>query len=266
MVLSAVQKLYRVLFARPRFEKWNRFVFNLGLRGLGVLNFENSAVSGERHLIDDLLPQWLGPEPVIFDVGAHTGTYSRHLVERFPDAQVHAFEPNPKSRAMFDNERGLVNLHPIGLGSKPGTLTLFDRIDDSGSAHASLYPSVMSEIHHVGQVETDVTISTLDLVCGELGVERIDFLKIDVEGHELAVLTGSERMLAGGAIGLIQFEFNEMNVFSRTYLRDFRALLPDHTFYRLLPNGLLPLRDTVIDTEQFAFQNILAVPRDRYTT
>jgi FkbM family methyltransferase len=260
-MVDGLQGLYRYFFARRRFEKWNRFVLGLGLRGLGVLNYEDPAVSGEEFLVNDLLPGWLGREPTIFDVGAHHGEYSRLLAKRFPGAHIHAFEPNPSSRISFDAPGPAVQLHPIGLGAKQEVLTLFDRAEDAGSSHASLYSSVISELHHAQSETVEVTITTIDQVCLDLGLEAIDFLKIDVEGHELAVFAGAKRLLDAGAIHLVQFEFNEMNVVSRTFLRDFKLLLPDHVLYRLLPRGLLPLGDVPVSTELFAFQNILAVPR-----
>ena len=99
-----------------------------------------------------------------------------------------------------------------------------------------------------------------DVIADLHGVGRIDYLKIDTEGNELAVLEGAARLLAESRVGYIHFEFNEMNVVSRVFLRDFRKLLPSHRLYRLLPRGLLPLGERIVATEIFAFQNILAVP------
>ena len=70
---------------------------------------------------------------------------------------------------------------------------------------------------------------------------------------------GAQKLLAGKSIRLIQFEFNEMNVISRNYMRDFLELLSNYQLHRLLPDGLLPLNNCVLDTELFGFQNILAI-------
>ena len=105
--------------------------------------------------------------------------------------------------------------------------------------------------------------SKLDAAAAELGFAKIDLLKIDTEGHELAVLQGAKQLLERGAIDVIQFEFNEMNVISRVYMRDFMQLLADFRFFRLLPTGAMPMDayDPRV-MEIFAFQNIACVRRD----
>jgi hypothetical protein len=90
----------------------------------------------------------------------------------------------------------------------------------------------------------------------------IDFLKIDTEGHELAVLKGAKNLIAQQKIQLIQFEFNEMNVVSRTYMRDFVELLSNYQLHRVVPDGYFPLNNCVQDIEIFGFQNILAIPQN----
>jgi hypothetical protein len=63
-----------------------------------------------------------------------------------------------------------------------------------------------------------------------------------------------------GRISLVQFEFNEMNVISRTFLRDFVGLLPGYRLYRLLPDGMASLEgEPLFVREIFAFQNLVAV-------
>ena len=91
-------------------------------------------------------------------------------------------------------------------------------------------------------------------------IDIIDFLKVDTEGHELAVLQGASSLIEDGRIGCIHFEFNEMNIVSRVFFLDFRELLHNYKLYRLLPNGLLPLGDSPLETELFAYQNIVALP------
>src|SRR5581483_5378775 len=93
---------HRMVFARPAFQKLNSRLLYLALHGLGVLNYQNDTVSGERYLLGKWLPRVIRrPQPVFFDVGANNGDYSRLLVERFPAAFVHAFEPHPKNYSRF---------------------------------------------------------------------------------------------------------------------------------------------------------------------
>jgi hypothetical protein len=149
----------------------------------------------------------------------------------------------------------------MALGQSQSSLTLYDYADADGSQHASLHETTITEFYDRSAIGTKVAVETLDEVSLREGVQYIDFLKIDTEGHELAVLAGASRMLREHRIGHIQFEFNALHVFSRAFFRDFREILSDYTLYRLLPKGLLPLDSNITATEIFGFQNILAVPR-----
>jgi FkbM family methyltransferase len=238
----------------------------LALHGLGVLNYQNDEISGERYLLRTWLPNAMGgrKSPVLFDVGANVGHYSSMLLRQFPTAFIHAFEPHPKNYSRligsaFPVQR--VKCHNVALGESTGTLTLYDHAANDGSEHASLYEATITEFHHRSALATDVPMETLDNVAAKEGIECIDFLKIDTEGHELAVLLGASQLLREGRIGIIQFEFNALHVFSRAFFRDFRNILHAYSLYRLLPNGLLPLNSDITTTEIFAFQNVLAVPK-----
>jgi hypothetical protein len=55
-----------------------------------------------------------------------------------------------------------------------------------------------------------VCCTTLSAYCREKGIDRIDVLKIDTEGHDLAVLQGAEQMLSKGAIRFVYVEFNDL--------------------------------------------------------
>jgi FkbM family methyltransferase len=62
----------------------------------------------------------------------------------------------------------------------------------------------------VTQINTDdsgaVAINTLDEMARQLGVACIDYLKIDTEGQDLAVLEGATRLLSAGAVAIIEVE------------------------------------------------------------
>jgi hypothetical protein len=130
-----------------------------------------------------------------------------------------------------------------------------------------LHGSVLSELHHAAAVRSfEVALTTLDQYCDEQGIPGIDFIKIDTEGNELEVLRGGQKRIECGLLPLIQFEFNEMNVVSRSFLRDFYQLLKSYEFFRLMPSGLLPLGSYSPRHEIFAFQNILAVRKASYSS
>lgn len=58
---------------------------------------------------------------------------------------------------------------------------------------------------------------------------------------------------------MIVFEFHEMNVVIRAFMKDFQDLLEEYVFFRLLPGGLIKVPDNPLESEIFAFQNILAI-------
>ena len=263
---QSILSVYRLIFARPLFQRLNMLVFNLSLRGLGVLNYENDNVSGEKFFVNKVLPQVVEKKsPVLFDVGANVGRYTLSLLKTFADAQIYAFEPHPGNFSTLKNntaERN-VNLQNCAVGESPGELVLYDRADrENGSSHASLYEAVISEIHKKDILEFPVAVKTLDDFCENNQISEIDFIKIDTEGNELAVLNGAKKMLEEHKIKCIHFEFNSMNIVSRTFFRDFRMILREYKIYRLLPQGLILLNDSPINTELFAYQNIIAVSKD----
>ena len=237
-------------------------LYFLALNGLGVLNWQSASISGENNLIENILPKLIQEaSPVLFDVGAYHGDYTRLLHKRFPNANIHSFEPHPKNFQILDRiDIPNIVCHNLGLGDKKGHSTIYDRLDMDGSTPASLYSQVIQEIHKQDLVHYEVEITTIDEVIEKEKIARIDFLKIDTEGHELAVLKGASNALKEGIVRCIQFEFNEMNVVSRTFFKDFKSILKDFVLYRLLPSGLLHLGDQPVITEIFAFQNIVAFP------
>lgn len=197
--------------------------------------------SGEGALLRDLAERWSAREVTLVDVGAHTGEYATCARAAFgPAATLHCFEPRPDSFAVLERRVGgqpRTSCHRLALGDEAGTASLFS--DSASSVFTSLYAEAFGAPgHEVSRVD-DVELRTLDDLAGDLALERIDLLKVDVEGHELAVLKGARRLLAAGAIDAVQFEFGERSLYSRTFLRDFFELLgPDFGFFRVTPFGL----------------------------
>jgi FkbM family methyltransferase len=267
--MSYLLSLYRFIFCRPWFYHLNLHLYKLSLRGIGVLNSEGPKITGEQWLLTQLAKT--GQIKIVVDVGANTEAYGEN---ELPTARIFAFEPHPKTfklleKAIQPKNRQRIKLFNCGLSDKRGTLKLWDFADDADlkptqptSTLASFDKTVIEKLHGQKAQSFSVKIDTLDSVATAEKISFIDLLKIDTEGHEHAVLLGAKKLLQANKIGIVQFEFNEMNVFSGTYLKDFFDLLPQHVFYRLMPNGLFPLGPyRPLTHEIFGFQNIVALPK-----
>ena len=242
----------------------NRALLEMSLRAIGIGNYESMSRSGEAPFLQSVLPRLVGPEPTLVDVGAHDGEFASLLLERFPSARIYAFEPHPQTYERLERTVGArVGAENIAISDHVGELELWDYSASEGSPHASAYRDAIATLHHGEPVMHRVIVTTLDDWADARGLARIDFLKIDTEGSEFAALKGAQRLLGRRAIGVVQFEFNEMNVYSRVFLSDFADLLPHHRLYRLCPTGMLRLHPyRPILHELFAFQNVVAVHAD----
>jgi FkbM family methyltransferase len=260
---NLITRSYQWLFARTWCYPWNKLLFNLSLRGLGILGDKpgQAISSGEACLLRMLAAQW-GPSPTILDVGAHHGEYARFVKRLAPRATVYAFEPHPRAFAVLQEQAsrdGVVAVN-CGCGDAAGPADLYDYAEHAGSIHATVYPEVITSLHRGQPESVRAHFITLDEFIRERGINQVTLLKIDTEGHEHKVLLGLQATLAKNLIDVVQFEFNAMNVMSRVFCLDFYAALPNYGFYRLLPDGPVPLGEyRPVFCEIFAYQNIVGI-------
>ena len=261
--MSKFIKIYRFLFARRFFLFFNKLLFRCGACGLGFLNYENRNVSGENVFLEKYFKT--ENDGVVVDVGANVGSYSEFLKNMRPDLSIIAFEPHPKNfevlkKNSIKNRYCAINK---ACGERNGHISLFDYMVNDGSSHASIYKGVIENIHGADSVEHKVELVKLDDELSKLGVDCISLLKIDAEGNELQVLLGASYYIKRRKIKAIHFEFNEMNVISRSYFRDFFNLLDGFSLYRLLPHGMIPIDKYIpFYCEIFAYSNVVAIRQD----
>jgi FkbM family methyltransferase len=238
-----------------------------GLIQIGAVLGMDSNTNGEKYFIENILPLFIEPntKPVLFDVGANIGEYSSILRHYYPGAEIFSFEPVAKTFEILSRStKGKdIKIFNIGLSDDTGMGELYNSESLSNNLITTAYREALPDLFNINDAKLiKFEKNTLDNFCTANDITGIDFLKIDVEGHELAVLKGAKSLLSGGKIKVLQFEFNAHNVYSRVFLRDFYQLLEGFDFFRLMPRHLNRLGQYNFRNEIFTLQNIIAVRAD----
>ena len=203
-----------------------------------------------------------GADPVVFDVGANVGKWSERMLKAHPGVSVYMFEPSPMCREEIEKlELSRSVVVPAALGSSPGFARLNFSSDTDGSA--SLHARGDSYFQDREYQSIEVEVTTIDEVLKSNSIKYVDFMKMDIEGHEFSALEGAATSLRERRIGALSFEFGSGNINSRTYFRDFWKLLSDAGFSisRIAPGDILiPIREYYEDLEYFrGVSNYIAV-------
>lgn len=234
-------------FGKKRFYRFFLILKNIAIQGL---NYRNTDIekNGEHYLINLIFNYYksTSEQLIIFDVGANVGNYSKVVAERFESkATIYAFEPFSvpfKKLQELQKTNPTIKPYPIGFSDKNEALIIHTSNEFSEIGGIYNRSFIFQDIPHDQQEMCN--FKTLDEFCNETKIAQIHFLKIDVEGHELAVLNGSKTLLNNSKIDIIQFEFGAGNHFSRTYFIDFYHLLEkNYAIYRLLADGLIEISD-----------------------
>jgi FkbM family methyltransferase len=194
--------------------------------------------------------------PVIFDVGTNIGDWSKKLLELQPNAKLFQFEPSEICRDTIQ-KLNLPNTHlvPCAIGSQEGTATFYsassiDPVDCSASLYQRRDPRWGEGIYNTSTVK----VTTIDSVILQYSIDFVDFVKMDIEGHELEGLKGASQAFDNNKIGALSFEFGASNLNSKTFFYEFWDFLTkkDFKIYRVTPgNKLLEINDYYGDLEHF---------------
>jgi FkbM family methyltransferase len=171
-----------------------------------------------RHILRDgyyepdtvaLFDRFLKAGMVVLDIGAHIGQYSLVASRLVGDSgQVHSFEPDPDTYAWLrDNCRrnSLTNvrLNQLALSDTAETRTLYF------SMTADIGANSLAEPKRFSGRKAAVRCLRLDDYLRMQSVGRVHLVKMDVEGAELAVLRGAERLFSGPMRPMLVAEFEE---------------------------------------------------------
>jgi FkbM family methyltransferase len=156
----------------------------------------------DRELVS-LCSRLLPDRPTVLDVGANVGFYAVLLgaVARRSGGRVIAFEPlstnvdRLRENLALNGLDDVVRVFAVGLSSSDGSASITLREDFSGGATTGNAAIVIDDgTDHRFRQET-IQLRTLDGIREEAGVERVDLVKLDIEGHEDHFLEGARATL-----------------------------------------------------------------------
>lgn len=223
-LVYVVSRWRRSLIARTL--SWATLAYQ---KAIGNCSFD-MRLNGERRVLELLANDT--SFVTLFDVGANRGEWTRVAREMFPAAMIHCFELAPPTFAILRrnvSSDACVVLNDFGLSSTKSKIRIAFAPGNDGLT------SMLSPEGMPGTMQIEANTQAGDDYVASAGVERIDFLKVDVEGAEPFVFAGFERSLAAGSIRVIQFEHGH----SRSTLREFYDKFEsfDYIVGKIFPDG-----------------------------
>jgi FkbM family methyltransferase len=195
------------------------------------------------------LQQWIlrefpfGRRAHVIDVGANVGRWSAAMLAtarragRLTAVDLHAFEPSAETFTRLARQlRGQpVRLYKSALSDRAGWAEL--HVVGPGAGRNSLHREACPE---PGCVTEIVATTTLDCHAERTRLDHVTLVKVDAEGHDLAVLRGARNLIAGHRIWAAQFEYNHRWIDARAYLRDAFELFQPYGYRlgKLTPDGI----------------------------
>lgn len=154
----------------------------------------------EPHIMN-LMAKIVQPASVCLDIGANIGALTLVLADLAHKGVVHSFEPssiNSHFLVMNIRRNGMRNAHAhaIGIGSTPGRAKFTNLVGMEGCSFVNPVDQPIGDVvasawgKDVERKSEMVTINTLDRWMARQKLRRVDVMKVDVEGCELAVLDG----------------------------------------------------------------------------
>ena len=224
-------------------------------------------------LMSGLLPR----DAVVVDIGANIGNHALFLSRRV--AQVHCFEPNPTAWSRLEaniaaNRIENIAVHRVGLGQDDESARFRENI--GGNLGASGFEGAGEALPGQRYRTVELPIRNADRQLAELGLDRLDYIKIDVEGLEEQVLGALGQTIARFR-PMVSFEFHGhltgIDAFDRM-----RELLPGYRLFELeespdggsltsrigwlLRHAARPRLNEVSEAQARTYDNLLAVPED----
>ena len=197
---------------------------------------------------------------IIIDGGANIGNYSLQISKVIPEAIIYSFEPvDDTYNQLVNNTKESPKIIPLNKGLFSKTCNKEINIYRSHT-HSSVYD--IEGLPYEALRKVPINLVKGDDFVKEYKIDRIDFLKIDVEGSEFDVLTGFTDSFKRGIIRAVQFEYGYINITTKKLLIDFYKFFESHNYIvgKIFPK-IVEFREYNYLYEDFIGPNFIAVNR-----
>ena len=247
--------------------RWGNF-----LARAGRLDYPNNmALNGELKIQELILQAAINTKVTVIDCGANVGKWTLNMCReeisnRIDFMEIHCFEPSFFTyKKLCENVKGyqsdFIEIIPInkGLSSIKGTANL--SIAHQGAGINSVETNFGSEKFNYEKIEFE----ELDKYVDEHRLPRINFLKIDTEGHDAKVLRGARELITEKRIDMIQFEYNWLWIEAGEFLKDSFNYLISSGYHvgKITPHGVQFKKRYLHEMENFEECNYFACT-DKY--
>ena len=176
------------------------------------------------------LQRLIQPGMTVLDVGAHVGYYARMASNLVGEqGRVIAFEPHPRNHEYLTRNVGSrrnVTILQVALAEKEGTAELYDYLmmSASGSLHyderiRDVQMAQVSTLDIAPRIAQDfepkkytVRTAPIDSLMDELGISKVDVVKMDIEGAEMGALRGMTRTIQNSPHLALVMEYNPLGL------------------------------------------------------
>ena len=175
----------------------------------------------------NLLARLCDDDSRVWDVGANIGMTALALSQICPHGQSAAIEPVPRTfqflqRNVANADSGNIKIFNFALGSR-------DEIALMQGHPSNFACSFIADNYRIPDSDHfahEVTIKRLDEIFCDLSLDRLDFMKVDVEGFELEVFEGAQKTLTAYR-PIVFLEMNHwcLNIYRRISIPEFRERL-----------------------------------------
>lgn len=254
------------ILSKKNFNFLRKLLLHFSLKISGYKNFGNFSETGENfvfklikfHKVKNCL-----------DIGAHTGSFSKRLLE-IKDVKVIAFEPMGDSyielkKIEKENKKNFKCFN-IALSNVKKNTKIYYTNSKSQLASINFDLNKINFLRKRKIKKQKIRTETLDSFEAKnknLFLKKIDYVKIDTEGHDYKVLLGAKKFIKKHRPKFIQFEMNYHYLFSGENLYQFTKLLKNYNLFQIMPynNGLLKIDASRPENNIFHLSNFIFIKK-----